>query len=148
MKIAKLCIIGLLIVILGITGLLASDTRIKTLGFGNIANYYVRDSYNVWSFPSTIVNYRNMVFFESSYPDKSWQLWSGGIQFPVSQNITLGVYLQNSKERILYTDTKFNNSWDLDPFYPFIVDRLINIQGKYLLCYMHYIHTIEFYSHY
>lgn len=129
MKISKLCMIVFLIMILGITGLLASDTRIKTLGFGNIANYYVRDSYNVWSFPSTIVNYKNMVFFESSYPDESWQLWSGGIQFPVGKNITLGVYLQNSKERILYTDTQFNNSWELDPLYPFIVDRQLVYPG-------------------
>jgi len=102
MKISRESVLGMIVLLVGVQGLQGSETRI--VGMGYLANYYVRDSYNIWNFPSTIVNYQSMVFAES-YINNG--LWRGGIHVPVSSTFTLGVYLENTKSRLEHSDTEF-----------------------------------------
>ncbi len=101
-------VLGVIVmVILCTSSLQAGDTRVKGMGYQ--ANFYIRDSYNIWEFPSTIVQYRGMAFAESMFntnPDSN-QLWSGGIHFPVTRSFVLGVYLRNSIQALRYADTQF-----------------------------------------
>ena len=102
MKIVKCLILGILITLIGTTVLMASETRLMTLGYNTI--FYVGDSYDIWAFPSTIVNYQNMIFAESSLDN---QLWSGGVHIPISPTVVVGVYTSNEKADISYTDTDY-----------------------------------------
>ena len=91
--------IGLLCAIINTLTLHAAQTRIDNLGY--LANFYVRDNYNIWGFPSTIVNYPDRVFFESLSGDG---LWSGGGNLKVSSVITLGMYFRDHERQIAYAD--------------------------------------------
>lgn len=86
----------------------ASDTRVKGLGYQ--ANFYVRDSHNIWEFPSTLMQYRSMVIGESMFqePADSGQLWSGGVHFPVTKTFVMGVYVRNSILDMTHSDTNFS----------------------------------------
>jgi len=108
MKISKCLTVGAILFLLGIVGLQASDTRTQTLGYAS--NFYVQDDYNIWYFPSTLVNHRSMVVAESEYwmEYEGDQLWSGGVHIPVTSDFTLGVYLQNDTRFISFSDTKFD----------------------------------------
>ena len=103
MKVFKCVALGMMVFLLTVSGLRAGETRIVNMGYQT--NFYVRDSYNIWAFPSTIVNYRSMAFVESQYGANA--LWSGGIHVPVSSTFTLGVYLSNRTQQIQHTDTEF-----------------------------------------
>ncbi|MCJ7812732.1 hypothetical protein MUP95_05355 [bacterium] len=118
MKISKCLTVGVILFLLGIVGLQASDTRTQTLGYAT--NFYVQDDYNIWYFPSTLVNYRSMVIAESEYGMGygDSELWSGGVHIPVSSDFTLGVYLLNTKYPIDHADTRFT-----DPFGGIYIDR-------------------------
>lgn len=112
MKILKIIALGGMVFLLGITSLWGSETRIVSMGY--YANFYVRDSYNIWGFPSTLVGYRSKVFIDSYYLDDSFSngfgLWRGGIHIPVTETFTLGVYLDNTTYRLYHADTKFTDS--------------------------------------
>jgi len=84
-----------------------SETRITTMGY--LANYYVSDDYNIWVFPSTLVNYNKMISVESYNDDGA--LWSGGIHVPVSSSFVLGLYLRNRSQEIRYADTELDSNW-------------------------------------
>lgn len=103
MKILRSFVITALVLLLSISSLQASDTRVSSLGY--LANLYVRDNYNIWDFPSTLTNYPNLVIIESEY---SYDLWSGGIHLPLSSNFTFGIYLRNSIWSSDHTDTQFD----------------------------------------
>ncbi len=102
MKVGKCIMLGILIFLICTTVLMASETRLMTLGYNTI--FYVGDSYDIWMFPSTVVNYQNMVFAESSVYN---QLWSGGVHIPISPTIVVGLYTSNEKADISYTDTDY-----------------------------------------
>jgi len=102
MKVVKCLIVVILVFLIYTTLLTASETRIVTMGYNT--NFYIRDSYNIWAFPSTIVNYQNMVVGESSLDN---QLWSGGIHIPLSQSVVVGIYTSNEKADISFTDTDY-----------------------------------------
>jgi hypothetical protein len=105
-RIMILCSIFLILLFFSVD-VTASDTRIRGLGYK--ANFYIRDSHNIWEFPSTVVLYRSMAFAESMFPapSDSGQYWSGGLHFPVSQSFVLGVYLRNSQKKLPDADTQF-----------------------------------------
>ena len=105
-NILKILVVTILLVVLTVL-LGASDTRIKGLGY--LTNYYVRDPYNIWLFPSNIIGYKNMIFVDSKIDTT---LWRGGIHFPIASTVTVGIYLSNDVEKIYYTDTEFK----FDPF--------------------------------
>jgi hypothetical protein len=106
---------AVLVLMLCVSSIYAGDTRIKGMGYQ--ANFYIRDSYNIWEFPSTVVQYRGMAFAESMMSEQadSNQLWSGGIHFPVTSSFVLGVYIRNSIQELEYADTQF--------FYGTYIDR-------------------------
>ncbi|OVE79423.1 hypothetical protein BVY01_02690 [bacterium I07] len=108
-KLALVALISLLIA----ASVFGSETRINTLGY--LANFHVRDTENIWLFPSSLTEYRKMIIAESSYGD---ELWRGGVHIPLSTTFTMGVYLENTNEEISYADTQMGpNPVNLTPGY-------------------------------
>lgn len=106
MKMLKWFTVIVLMLLLGVSSLFASDTRVTTMGY--LANLYLRDNYNIWDFPSTLTNYRNLILIDSYSSSGADALWSGGIHLPLGENFTVGVYLSNRTWALDYTDTQFN----------------------------------------
>ncbi len=102
MKVVRSIVLVVCIFLIFVTGLQASDTRIRNMGY--LANFYIRDSYNVWLFPSMLTSYRSLIIIDSDLGDG---LWSGGIHLPVSPTFTLGVYMNNRTRDLTYADTQF-----------------------------------------
>jgi hypothetical protein len=129
MKKKHFVLTALLLLLMGIGHVRASDTRLRSLGY--LTNYYIRDNFNIWLFPSNLVDYRKLIFFESSYPGMDSQLWRGGIHLLTGRNFILGVYLENSRQTIMASDTQFNNAWDPDLFYTYrgLINRQIIYPG-------------------
>jgi len=82
-----------------VSSLWASGTRLETLGY--MTNFYLVDSYNIWIFPSTVVQYNNNVFLESEI---GYPLYEGGVNLPITPQITMGLYMSNSTMTISYSD--------------------------------------------
>lgn len=89
----------LIISLLFVSSSFAGMTRINNLGF--MSDMYVLDSYNIWTFPSTIVLFPKMATIESMSGD---ELNSGGIHMPLSPNVVGGAYLKNSEEEVYFAD--------------------------------------------
>ena len=99
MKSIQTVILALLMFLLCFSVLYASEVRITNFGYAS--QFYIQDSYNIWAFPSTLVNYRDMVFVESNRSDMSnGDLWSGGIHLALSPTTVIGFYLSNQKKEI------------------------------------------------
>ena len=77
----------------------ASGTRLQSLGY--LTNFYIIDSYNIWLYPSTIVDYNNKVFMESYTGNP---LAEGGINLPINPNTTIGIYLSDQNREIKHVD--------------------------------------------
>ncbi len=99
MKTLKIVLLVLCLLLTAAAPLSASGTRVQSLGY--LANYYVIDSYNIWLFPSTLVNYDNNVFMESYTGNP---LAGGGVNLPITSQISLGLYLTDDTRTIAYTD--------------------------------------------
>ncbi len=82
-----------------VSSLWASGTRLETLGY--MTEFYLVDSYNIWTFPSTIVQYNNNVFMESNPGNP---LYQGGVNLPINPQFTIGLYISNETETIEYSD--------------------------------------------
>gem|GEM_PF-2688632 len=120
MKILKCITVAVLLIALGVSSLQGSDTRVTSMGY--LANLYLRDNYNIWYFPSTITNYRNLIIIDSNngYFSGSDQLfgspvygnkmWRGGIHLPLSSAFTMGVYLSNDTRDLLIEDTSLDQA--------------------------------------
>jgi hypothetical protein len=92
---------GLILLITGLftSALFASMTRTDNLGYQT--NLYLLDSYNIWSFPSTLVLFSNQIHVESLIGN---QLYRGGANLPLSPNLTGGFYLTNSTRSIAFAN--------------------------------------------
>ena len=106
MKILKCITVAVLLILLGVSSLQGSDTRVTNMGY--LANLYLRDNYNIWAFPSTLANYRNLIVVDSYAASGSDALWSGGIHLPLGENLTVGIYLSNNTWDLDWADTQFN----------------------------------------
>ena len=102
MKVVRRFVFVVCMVLVFVNGLHASETRIRTMGY--LANFYIRDSYNIWQFPSMLTSYKNLIIIDSYLGDG---LWSGGIHLPLSQTFIIGVYLNNMTRTLRFADTKF-----------------------------------------
>ncbi|MBN2411108.1 hypothetical protein JXQ31_05395 [candidate division KSB1 bacterium] len=97
-KLSKI-IVFMIILLSSISPAWASGTRLQSLGY--LTNFYLIDSYNIWLYPSTIVDYNNKIFLESYTGNP---LAEGGINLPINPNTTIGVYLSDQNRVIKYVD--------------------------------------------
>jgi outer membrane protein W len=97
MKNEKTRILFVILVVIIASQCFGSMTRRTTLGYAT--DFYVLDSYNIWTFPSTIVLFPKMAAIESMNGNK---LNSGGIHMPLSQTLTGGAYLKNDTRQIQF----------------------------------------------
>ena len=102
MKVVRRFVFVVCMVLVFVNGLHASETRIRTMGY--LANFYIRDSYNIWQFPSMLTSYKNLIIIDSYLGDG---LWSGGIHLPLSDTFTMGVYMNNRTRDLSFADTQF-----------------------------------------
>jgi len=99
MKKNGITIVLIFLLFTSISPVWGSGTRLETLGY--LTNYYIIDSYNLWLFPSTIVDYNNKIFLESYTGNP---LGEGGINLPVNPYVTIGIYLSDENRTIKYAD--------------------------------------------
>ena len=99
MKKNGIIIVLIFLLFTSISPVWGSGTRLETLGY--LTNYYIIDSYNLWLFPSTIVDYNNKIFLESYTGNP---LGAGGINLPVNPYVTIGIYLSDENRSIKFAD--------------------------------------------
>jgi len=140
MKSIQTVILALLMFLLCFSTLQASEARINNFGYAS--QFYIQDSYNVWAFPSTLVNYRDMVFVESNRSDMyNGDLWSGGIHLALSPTTVIGFYLSNQKKQIEGADVgnmslEFFNAFDgsmYESFSPDMADHQFDVFAAFKL---------------
>jgi hypothetical protein len=91
--------IALLVTSVFTSTLFASMTRVNNLGYQT--TMYLLDSYNIWTFPSTLVLFSNQIHVESLSGN---QLYRGGANLPLSPSLTGGIYLTNSTRSIAFAN--------------------------------------------
>lgn len=102
MRVRNRMLLAFIVFLIAVTGVFGSETRITGMGF--LGNFYIRDDFNIWDFPSTICDYRQLIIADTYLSD---QLWSGGLHVPLTSTFTVGVYMSNETRDISYADTQF-----------------------------------------
>ena len=93
--------IGVALLIMGILTSALSGSMTRTNNLGYQPTMYLLDSYNIWTFPSTLVLFSNQIHIESLSGN---QLYRGGANLPLSSNLTGGIYLTNSTRSIRFAN--------------------------------------------
>ncbi len=90
-------IVSLGLMVLLLTNLYATETRVSAMGG---VGYYLRDNSNIFVFPGTFLSYQNQVVGEFRVKNND-QFYSIGAHIPVSSNSAVGAYLNSPLNLII-----------------------------------------------